>query len=334
MGKMYLILILILPSMGWSGDSPEAILTAIRDAQSGHLSRYPQGIVEARCSDLNHVIQEHNTAELHLEWKGESAHWKYSYEHLDSVTGESRGQRFDDCEFITDGKLIFTYDPEARYSSTAPVGRFSLRDVILDVRPAKSWYAIYPMLGEHTWRDMINSFLDSKRYGIVESDDKGIVVLKTTPEDPVQSRITFDLNQGANVIKNERAPMKSEGHDVPGFSCSTSWISDGLGSFRLKRYTGIQYKTVVTAPERVLEIEILAFNPKPTIAADRFRPESFHLPAGTQVEVFDAKPGSSPRVSQKGKQAPPRIPDSVLKALSGDLKENGTANPSRNPNPK
>ena len=162
--SVILTMLMFTPSLARSADPAESVLTALRDAQSGHLSRYTQGVLDADCSDLNHVMEEHNQAQIHLEWKGESAYWKYTYASENSVTGEQKYQRYEDCEYLTNGKQNVFYFPESHTLTTSPVGRFSLQDRLLDLRPDKTWYAILPILSEKTWRDMLNDHLKARQY--------------------------------------------------------------------------------------------------------------------------------------------------------------------------
>ena len=324
----------VFPSMAWSADSPEVVLMAIRDAQSANLTRYPEGILEARSTDLNHVMKERNTATFHLEWKGEAAYWKYTYDPLDSVTGEQKRTRVEGTEHLTTGKQVFVYNAKKKYFSSSPVGRFSLADEILDVRPSQTWYNIYPLWTTSNWRDLIDGCLKAKRFGIVTTDDHGVVTWTSKPDALVKSEIVFDLNQGGNVISNWQLPAKLPTGMSLGFDCRLSWAPDGHGHFRLKKYTGTQFTKVVTDPSWVMEVEILKFDPRPVFAANRFSRESIHLVSGTQIETFDAKPGSQPKTSQHGKSSKPQLSKAVLDELSKELKENGTANPQREVPPR
>lgn len=331
--KTCVAVFLFLSSTAWSTDPAVSVLTAIREAQRGHLTRYPQGTLDARCADVVHEQKDRNIAEVHQEWTGESAYWKYTCETVDSVTGDRKQHRFVDCETITNGKQRFHYNPAIRHFNTSPEGRFGLQYRILDVRPANTWYMIVPTIAEKPIHELIGECLEKEDIGTVETDDKGLVKWRRE-NGKAWSEIVFDLHQDANVVTLEFSPDKYEGQIVPGFSCSYTWIDDAAGSFRLKKYTGIQYRKSVSDPEREIEIEILNFNAKPQFTSDRFRSESLNLPSGTKMEVYDATPGSHPKVSWKGQKLKQQLSEKQLKKLSDDLQENGTAQPARTPQPR
>ncbi len=328
------VIMLLLSPVAWAEDSSASVLMAIRDAQKSHLSRYPEGILDARSSDLNKIMKTHNLADVHLEWQGESAHWKYTLRQLDSETGETENATFVDHERLISNKFAYCYRPESKYFSVSPIGRFSLDDKILDVRPSPVWYSVMPILSEKTWHDNLSDVIKSGVPLNLKPDEKGVVTWKTAADEPVHSEIVFDLARGANVTLFELAPQTFQGNAVPGFRCTYTWTEDGIGGFRLKKLSVAQFRKTVSDPERLIEIEILSFNPQPQFPKGRFTRSAIRLPPGTEIETYDAIPGSHPKVSQLGGPVKRRLSDQDLEDLAKGLKSQGFSNPSRNTKPR
>ncbi len=324
--------LLLCSALAHAEDSPVAVLTAIRDAQRSHASHYPEGILDAHCSDLNHGMKVHSTADVHLEWQAESAYWKYTYHQTDPKTGQPKYKSFIDCELVRTSTQSFYFFPEGKYFCSSPVDKFSLLDPMLDLRPAKLWYTMLPLITGNTWADTIQTSLDSKATLDVDQSDAGLVTWSTASKDGTVSTVVFDLGLGANVVSLELNPDPGSGG--VGFQASFSWIDDGHGSFRLKNYAGTEFMGSLDHAVRQVEIDIFKFNSQPQFAAGRFTRGSIPLPPKTRVETYDATPGSHPKVSHFGGVEKPRISEGDLEKLSNGLKEDGSSNPSRHTKPR
>lgn len=329
-----IVMVLLLSRMSGAEDPAKSVLTAIRDAQKSQLSRYSEGILVAKCSDLNKIMKTHNLADVHLEWQGESAYWKYTLLQLDSVTGETKSETFTDRENLISNKQFYSYSPTAKYFSASPVGRFNLTDQMLDVRPAKVWYCVLPVLSDRTWYDYLSDVINSGLPTNFKLDDRGIATWKSTPDELLQYEMVFDMNRGGNVTLYDMAPQTGPGQSGIGFRCTFTWMDDGSGGFRLKKLVMAQFRKVVSDPERLIEVEILSFNPKPKFTSGRFTRDSIRLPQGTEIATFDAVPGSHPKVSRIGGPVKRRLSDKELEDLAKGLKDQGFSNPSRNTKPR
>lgn len=323
---MALCLVVFLQSNALADEAVRETLKVIRDTQKAHLSRYPEGIIEARCIDRSEPDDAENRADIHLEWKGDLAYWKYSYA-SNRLNGDLKQEGSEDCEYVQTQNQILSHDPTHKYLSISPVGRFGLKDQMMDVRPAACWYQILPGLIQRTWYEQFASAVELDNPGEMTLSDKGEATFVALQGD-IRSEVTVDLEHGANVTRFYLSPAATNGSF--GILATYEWVDDTQGGFRLKRSVSSQFAKTPDHPGRRIEIQILSFNPKPQFAKNRFTQESLKTAAGTTIEHFDAVPGSKPRVSKAGRSQRPRLSKEQLEKLADGLKHNGFSLPTRN----
>lgn len=262
-------------------EGDRALLDVLSAAQVTGQASFPHGALtaEVHTTNVGGVLDQTIDVVASIVWDGPSTYWKYKQTVL--LTG--REPEVTEGEMIETGGLHFHYWPDRKLAMTCSDGLGGYRPA-LRLRPDRQWY----VMGEGTrlWSELFDVGTPERPPKVpfdklaVSSEGDQIIVSRFLKGGPL--RITASQKLGGSVVMYENTPTAG---DPMWFRGTYEWKKLPDKRFWLKHCEhAMAAKGDKSHPNRTYELTVTDFNPEPTIAADRFRFESFKIPDGTQIQ--------------------------------------------------
>jgi hypothetical protein len=292
----------------------------VRDAQATNPGLFKRGALTAVVKQQEAVATREYT--LEFMWDGDFKYWRYSgHSEFDLPTqplmNDSR-----DVHVILRPDARYVYNPAEQWARVR-TGRSDVQR-LLEVDPRSRWYRYEDTRQSWEWMldpDAVDDFVSKFE---VREGAPGVVVIDRYSKKGGLLRVEVSLEHAGNIVQYEIAGGPSETVRRGSYQ----WAQHAQGGWYLKemRFERAPAKAP-NEPTWTYHLQVLSFDPQPSIARDRFELSSLSLPPGTRVAQQDQRGKTLKKWVHGAATTDSQVSQEVLDQLSRKLRQSGFAAP-------